>query len=135
MVREESGLLFPKPPKKEKKPRKPLRYRRKGKRTIKTVSIMQINKTQCYLCGRWNPGGLDALEEHHIFEGNGRRAVSEKYGLKVYLCGCTCHREGPNSVQKNPEVDLRLKQEAQRRFEKECGSRADFIREFGKSCL
>lgn len=26
------------------------------------------------------------LEEHHIFEGTANRNLSEKYGLKVYLC-------------------------------------------------
>lgn len=43
---------------------------------------------RCWLCGRWG-----WLEEHHIF-GGANRKKSEKYGLKVGLCGDTCHRNG-----------------------------------------
>lgn len=42
----------------------------------------------CFLCGKtgW-------LEEHHVYPGP-FRDKSEKYGLKVGLCGESCHRNG-----------------------------------------
>lgn len=42
-------------------------------------SILQTER-ECYLSGR-----TDWLEEHHIFYGQGRRKLSEQYGLKVWL--------------------------------------------------
>ena len=52
-------------------------------------SIMQDKTSkQCYLCAKldkdYTPKNI--LEEHHIFEGSANRKLSEKYGLKVYLC-------------------------------------------------
>lgn len=127
--------------KKEKKPlrqRTPLkakkRYQYKPKRAKPTVSILQPDKSYCFLCGIRNGCGLDALEEHHVFEGNGKRPISEQYGLKVYLCGCTCHREGPKSAHKNKETKDMLHKLAQRKFE-ETHSREEFIAAFGKSYL
>ena len=52
---------------------------------------MMTQKGECYLCG-----ALGQTEEHHCFGGPNRR-LSEKYGLKVYLC-LSCHRTGPNAV-------------------------------------
>lgn len=138
-----SGLMFPKPEvkKKERKPlrqRTPLkakkRYQYKPKRTNPTESVLQPDKSYCFLCGSRTGYGLNALEEHHVFEGNGKRPVSEKYGLKVYLCGSTCHREGKNSAHKNKEVKDMLHKLAQRKFE-ETYSREQFKAEFGKSYL
>ena len=137
------GLMFPKPEvkKKEKKPlrqRTPLkakkRYQYKPKKAKPTESIIQLDKTYCFLCGRRNGYGLNALEEHHIFEGNGKRPVSEKYGLKIYLCGATCHREGPKSAHKNKDVKDMLHKLAQRKFE-ETHSREEFVEALGKSYL
>ena len=137
------GLMFPKPVKEPKESkglarRTPLRakkqYQYKPKKKKPTVSIMQPNRTYCYLCGRKNGYGLNALEEHHIIEGSGRRAKSEEYGLKVYLCGITCHREGKDSVHKNEAVALMLKQAAQRKFE-ENHSREEWLSAFTKNYL
>lgn len=138
------AIKFPKPEKKVKKQPKPIarrtplrakkRYQYKPKRKLPTASVLQPERTYCFLCGSRNKGGMDALEEHHIFEGNGRRAKSEEYGLKVYLCGCTCHRLGEDSAHKNREVSLRLKRFAQKKFE-ETHSREEFRQEFGKSYL
>lgn len=138
------AIKFPKPPKKEKKQPKPMKrttplrakkkYQYKPKRKQPTASIMQTDKTICFLCGSRNKGGMDALEEHHIFEGNGKRTKSEQYGLKIYLCGCTCHREGKESAHKNKEIKDRLHKMAQRKFEEQY-SRELFRNEFGKSYL
>ena len=72
-------------------------------------SILQTDKESCFLCGshQW-------LEEHHVFGGYGKRQLSEKYGLKVYLCH-KCHNEPPNGVHHNSETRLRLQQIAQQR--------------------
>lgn len=74
-------------------------------------SILQTER-ECYLCGR-----VDELEKHHIFAGVANRVpVSEKFGLWVYLC----HEDhvGKNGCQYNKEKGLKLKQDAQRAFEK-----------------
>ncbi len=73
-------------------------------------SIMQIEKV-CYLCGSWC-----GLEQHHIFGGVANRKLSERYGLKVWLC-YNCHT-GTDGAQYDPVKNRRLKAEAQEAFEK-----------------
>lgn len=98
-------------------------------------SIIQSEKI-CFLCGCATPSGyFDGLEEHHVFFGRGNRAKSEKLGLKVWLCGVTCHRDGKKAAHKNRETDLFIKRHAQKVYEDTYGSRADFIREFGRSYI
>ena len=137
------GLMFPKPEKKEKTPKRlvaraPLRakkkYQYKPKKMKSTASIIQTDKSYCFLCGSRTSYGLNALEEHHIFEGNGKRTLSEQYGLKIYLCGSKCHREGAGSAHKNKLVKEMLHRVAQERFE-ELYSREEFVVAFGKNYL
>lgn len=71
---------------------------------------------KCFLCGK--NGSTDRLECHHIF-GGALRSKSDKYGLTVYLCGEKCHRLGENSVHKNADTMLKLKQYGQRKAMKE----------------
>lgn len=78
-------------------------------------SIMQQDDSLCYLCGA--NGTMDYLHWHHVF-GGANRKWSEKYGLKVRLCGQQCHENGPNAVHRNKETRDRLREEAQRAFEK-----------------
>jgi len=94
-------------------------------------SIMQDEK-YCYLCDC--NGNKDALEIHHIFFGTANRKLSEKYGLKVWLCGEHCHRNGKYAVHRNRKTDLKLKREAQEKFE-ETHTREEFIQIFGKNYL
>ena len=102
-------------------------------------SIMQEDPDICYLCGRpagaAPSGAMDSLEWHHVFEGNPDRRLSERYGLKVRLHALTCHREGAGSVHKNRKVYIGLMKEGQRAFEREHGSREDFMRIFRKNYL
>lgn len=86
-------------------------------------SILQKNK-ECYFCGRttW-------LEEHHIF-GAVNRSLSEKYGLKVWLCH-NCHNEPPNGVHHNQENNLWLKRTGQKAFESLYDE--DFLKIFGRN--
>lgn len=82
----------------------------------------------------WKCGSTHNIHEHHIFYGTANRALSERYGLKVFLCGYD-HNLSDEGVHFNKDFDLELKKMAQEVFEKECGSREDFIRIFGKSYL
>lgn len=89
-------------------------------------SILQ-NERVCYFCGKANN-----IESHHIFSGVANRPVSEKYGLKVYLCH-DCHI-GKAGAQYDKEKNLRLKQEAQRAFER-YHSRAEWMKLIRKNYL
>lgn len=72
---------------------------------------MQEDKS-CYICGK-----LTDLECHHIFGGVANRPISEKYGLKVWLCHE--HHTGAHGAQYDKEMNRTLKQDAQMAFEKQ----------------
>lgn len=90
-------------------------------------SIIQTNKEQCFLCKG------QAMEEHHCIHGTANRKLSEKYGLKVYLCA-DCHRTGKLAVHKNFFTDLKIKQIAQKTFEYKY-SHEKFMEVFKKNYL
>ena len=96
-------------------------------------SIMQEEKYD-YLAGYDPETDWDNvyLEEHHCFFGNPDRSNSEKYGLKVWLT--PEHHRGANSPHHNREIDLMLKKDAQRAFER-THSREEFMRIFGRNYL
>ena len=71
-------------------------------------SIVQENWQECYLCGRNRTADPCGLEEHHIFEGNPGRKLSEKY------------------------VRRTVQAAGQKAFEKVHGTREDFYRLFGR---
>lgn len=75
------------------------------------------------------------LEEHHIFYGTGKRKLSEKYGLKVWV-RADLHKFTRYSIHQNPNegLDLRLKKLGQRIFESRYPE-LDFIEIFGKNYL
>lgn len=73
-------------------------------------SIMQTEK-QCYICG-----AQTGLESHHVLAGVANRKISEKYGFKVWLCHR--HHTGADGAQYDKALNLRLKQDAQKAFEK-----------------
>lgn len=90
-------------------------------------SIIQSDKDICYICkGR-------ASEEHHVIYGTANRKLSEKYGLKVYLCPF-CHRIGKQAVHKNTSTDIKVKQAAQQIFN-EVYPDLDFLTIFGRNYL
>lgn len=95
-------------------------------------SIMQIDKSKCYLCGR--NGNGDPLEEHHVFGGSNRK-LSEKDGLKVYLCGNRCHRNGKKAAHKSALTSSLLKAKAQAAWESLYGSREEFMGRYGRNYL
>lgn len=84
----------------------------------------------CALCGR-----KGMLEDHHVFSGP-FRSKAEKYGLKVGLCGDSCHRNGPRSAHGCRETADSLKQHFQILFMQEYHySVHDFIQAFGRNYL
>jgi ribosomal protein L37AE/L43A len=89
-------------------------------------SIIQDDK-QCYFCGK-----LTGLECHHVFGGVANRPISEKYGLKVWLCH-DCHT-GTEGAQYDKMKNLQLKQDAQYAFER-THSRNEWMKLIGKNYL
>ena len=98
-------------------------------------SILQEKDGTCYLCQKLYD--IDSrqknIEEHHVFGGTANRKISEKYGLKVYLC-IAHHREGPEAVHRNRKYDLMLKEDAQEAFERS-HTRREFVGIFGRNWM
>ena len=98
--------------------------------------IQNKEDRQCYICKNFlgDFSEKSDLEEHHIF-GGPNRTLSEKFGLKVYLCH-EHHQNSPESVHNNkdPQYNLLLKQEGQKAFMKQYPDK-DFVKVFGKSYL
>ena len=87
----------------------------------------------CYLCMKRH-GIYDTqinLEEHHVFGGVANRPLSERYGLKVYLCQGH-HRCSSEAVHMNAQVAADLKKDAQLKFE-ETFPNVSFVEVFGKN--
>lgn len=90
-------------------------------------SILQRTK-KCWVCGK-----RDDLECHHVFYGRAYRHLSEKYGMKVWLC--SEHHRGRTGVHGgNRDLGLRLMRYAQRKFE-ETHTREEFMSIFGRNRL
>lgn len=97
-------------------------------------SIIQEDKSHCFLCGMNE--NLEPIAEHHVFFGAGRRKLSEKYGLKVYLHNNKCHIFGKNSVHQNAGVDRAVKAAVQKIAMRKYGWTVEqFISIFGKNYL
>lgn len=96
----------------------------------KLFSVLQEDLSVCYVSKSTN------VAIHHIFPGNGRRKLCEKYGFIVALRP-DYHNMSNYSVHALPNygLDLVLKQKAQSYFEEHYGIRGDFIKKFGRSYL
>ena len=95
-------------------------------------SIIQPEKTRCYICGKNAHADYWDLDEHHVFSGANRKK-SERYGLKVYLCHNSCHLYG---VHKNAELNRRLRADVQKKAMEYYGwTTEDFIKLFGKNYI
>lgn len=86
-------------------------------------SILQSKEDGCLICG--NP----YTEEHHVFFGTANRSLSERYGMKVYLCAE--HHRGRRGAHQDRDLDLLLKKMAQKKFEETYTE--DFVSVFGRS--
>ena len=90
-------------------------------------SILQTQR-ESYFSGR-----TDNLEEHHIFYGQGRRKLSERYGLKVWLTHDE-HNEPPDGVHFNKALRRQIERAGQIAFEQR-NPHLSFIRIFGRNYL
>lgn len=102
-------------------------------------SIMQKKSSgYCYLCAKLNSDYAEKRfrQEHHCLHGKKiLRSLSEKYGLKIYLCmQHHTYEGGPNAVHRNHDIDILVKQDAQKAFIKRFPD-LDFIKIFGKNYL
>ena len=97
------------------------------KKSTHHSSILQEDTDYCLVCGRYG------TEIHHIFYGVGNRSLSTKFGC---VCGlCYDHHRGRYGVHNgNKELDMYLKQTAQRRFQ-EVYTESDFLAVFGRNYL
>lgn len=91
-------------------------------------SILQSDK-KCYICGLYHP-----LECHHIFF-SANRKISEQQGFKVWLCAE--HHRGTIGVhgKYGHALDIRLKQECERKYIKLGHTKKEFINLIGKNYL
>lgn len=92
-------------------------------------SILQ-NEKRCYVCGLYSP-----VEEHHTIHGNANRKISEQNGFKVYLC--YEHHRGTLGVhgRLGHNLDLRLKQDTEKRYLQQGHTKEDWIKLVGKNYL
>ena len=92
-------------------------------------SIIQDTR-ECWVCGNTHN-----LHSHHIFFGSGRRHISEREGLKVWLCAYH-HNMSDEGVHFNPDLDRRLKILGETVWcEKNEATPDDFIKLMGRNYL
>lgn len=95
-------------------------------------SIMQKKDGRCYLCMLLHgDDGTKVTQEHHVIFGTANRKLSERYGLKVYLC-IPHHTGSQKAVHRNAEMALLLKIRAQRAF-RERFPELNWMEIFGKN--
>lgn len=88
------------------------------------------DKKECWVCGT-----TQGLHEHHIYPGYGRRKISEREGLKLWLCG-RHHNLSDEGVHFNPELDKELKILGETIWcEKHGKTPEDFIKLMGRNYL
>lgn len=91
---------------------------------------LMSNERKCYLCGT-NIG----LHKHHIYEGTGKRKLSERYGCWCYLCGHH-HNLSNAGVHFNKDLEKYLKRKCEERWLEENQATIDeFINIFKKNYL
>ena len=87
---------------------------------------MNQKNNVCEICGRY--GRTDI---HHVFEGNGRRKISDEWGATIEVCA-DCHRK----IHARPKAYIWLKQKCQREVMARYGlNTEEFIERIGKSYL
>jgi hypothetical protein len=86
---------------------------------------MPIDKewVPCFLCGK------TGVHWHHPFKGKAKRKTCNKYKIGFRLC-LDCHELAPWSTEHCFATAEYLRQQAQIWFEREFGTREDFMRVF-----
>lgn len=99
-------------------------------------SILHNKKDRtCFLCMmlHGDDSYKDILHEHHVIFGWANRRLSERYGLKVYLC-LQHHEIGPEAIHHNDEISDMVQAYAQRAFEKKWPEK-NFREIFGRNYI
>ena len=99
-------------------------------------SILHDKKDRtCFLCMllHGDYSFKDVLHEHHVIFGRANRKLSEKHGLKVYLC-IWHHEIGEEAVHKNASINKMVQAYAQRAFEKKWPEK-DFFEIFRRNYI
>lgn len=92
-------------------------------------SIVAPLMPRCYVCG-----SKKLVATHEIFYGTANRKKSIEDGMLVNLCG-EHHNLSDKGVHFNKELDLKLKQLGQKKWEETYGDREAFIKRYGRSYL
>ena len=89
----------------------------------------------CYLCMllEGDYGRRTGLHEHHAMPGTANRKLSERYGLKVYLC-LRHHTAGQEAVHSNIRHQRLVQRKAQEAFEKRY-SHEKWMEVFGRNFI
>ena len=99
-------------------------------------SILHDKKDRtCFLCMllHGDDSYKEVLHEHHVIFGWANRRLSERHGLKVYLC-LQHHEIGPEAIHHNGEINKIVKAYAQRAFEKKWPEK-NFYSIFGRNYI
>ena len=81
-------------------------------RTLGKSIIINPEHMECAVCGKNRD-----LEWHHVVHGTANRKISDKYGLTVWLCRDCHYGLHFRPLDRWREVDLQLKEVAQKKFE------------------
>ena len=71
---------------------------------------------------------------HHIYEGSGRRKISEREGFIIPLTPKE-HNMSDAAIHFNKTLDLKIKRECQAKYESLGHSREEFIKLIGRNYL
>ncbi len=96
-------------------------------------SILQEDNGVCFLCSLAGDDHEQYTHEHHVIYGTSGRKLSEKYGLKLYLCP-QHHEFGKEAVHKNKGTRILLEKIAQLVFINQYGPEL-WMQIFGKNYL
>lgn len=91
--------------------------------------IVYPMKPRCCICG-----STLQVATHEIFFGTANRKKSIQDGMVCNLCG-KHHNLSSEGVHFNHELDVKLKQKAQKVWEDTYGDRTAFIKRYGRSFL
>lgn len=89
-------------------------------------SILTEDMESCYICGR----PKECI--HHIYEGTGRRKISDKNGFVIPLCNYH-HNMSDEGIHFDHEVDLFMKKQCQIRYESLGHTTEEFIELIGRN--
>lgn len=98
---------------------------RRGRKKKDMDSIIQ-KKKECYVCRRQGE-----LHCHHVFFGNPNRDLSERYGMKVWLCP-DHHNMSKKGVHFDRMLDLDIKCDCQDAWIRSGKTEEGFRNIFGK---